>query len=189
MRNRIGIIAEDDSDVDVVDQLIPKVVPGKEYSIRKFVGHGCGRIQGKCAQWAIVLKARGCTMLIVLHDLDTRVLSKLESELRQILGHCPIQKNVIVIPIREIEAWLLSDNVAIQKAMNLGSVVPRVPNPQNITDPKKKLGEIIYLRSGKRKRYLNSVDNRKIAAEIDLNNLRRCSSFVPMEEFLSLSLR
>lgn len=189
MSNQIGLIAEDDSDVDVIDELIRKLVPHKTYSIKKYLGHGCGKIRGKCFQWATDLGARGCTMLILLHDLDNRATRELEFQLRQALTPCPITKNIIVIPIREIEAWLLSDSIAIKKAMNLRHAVARIPDPQSITDPKKKLGDIVYLRSDKTKRYVNAVHNRKIAAELDLRNVRRCSSFLPLEDFLTQNIR
>jgi hypothetical protein len=84
----------------------------------------------------------------------------------------------------EIEAWLLSDSNAIIRAMNLSQNFAQIPNPQSIPDPKRKLGEIIYLRSGRTKRYINTKHNKKIAAEVDITNLRRCSSFLPLESFL-----
>ena len=184
MSNSIGVIAEDNSDVDVVDELIKKIVPRNTYSIKRFVGHGCGKIQGKCFQWARNLKTRGCSTLIVVHDLDDKILAELQTQLRQALNICPIPKHIIVIPIREIEAWLLSDNLAIQRAMNLRNKVPRIADPSSVVDPKSKLEEIVHLRSGKTKRYLNSVHNQKIAAELDLANVRRCTSFLPLENFV-----
>jgi hypothetical protein len=180
----IGVIAEDISDIDVLDELIKKILPQVKYSIKHFVGHGCGKIRGKSFQWAVVLKTKGCSTLIVLHDLDQHDLSVLRTQLSQALSNCPIPKNVIVIPIREIEAWLISDSLAIQKAMKLNGSIPPFPNPEELIDPKKKIGDVVYLRSGKTKRYLNSAHNRKIAAELDLANVRKCSSFLPLEEFV-----
>ncbi len=58
MSNHIGVIAEDNSDVEVVRELIKKIVPDKKFSINSFVGHGCGKIQGKCFQWAGALKTK-----------------------------------------------------------------------------------------------------------------------------------
>ncbi len=189
MSTLIGVIAEDNSDIDVVDEFIRKIVPKKKYIIKSFVGHGCGKVRGKCFQWAGVLKTKGCSCLILLHDLDEHDLPSLNTHLCQVLAHCSISKHVVIIPIREIEAWLLSDNKAIKKAMNLVRDVPRISNPQEIVDPKRKLGETIYLLSDKTKRYLNSVHNRKIAAAVELVNVRRCSSFLPLESFLIDNLR
>jgi hypothetical protein len=185
MSNKIGIIAEDDSDVDVVIELIKKIVPQKVFSVSSYVGHGCGKIRGKCFQWAESLKTKGCSSLILLHDLDDNKLSSLHFELRNSLERCAIPQHIVVIPIQEIEAWLLSDSQAIQKAMHLVNLVPRIANPQFINDPKRRLSEIIYMKSGKTKRYLNTVHNKKIAAEIDLVNIRRCTSYIPLEKFVA----
>jgi len=184
MSTSIGVIAEDKSDVDVVNELIQKILPQKRYSIKSFVGHGCGKIRGKCFHWAKDLKTKGCSTLILLHDLDEHDWTGLNAELCQALTNCSIPKHVVIIPIKEIEAWLLSDNIAINRAMKLVENISPITNPQAIVNPKKRLGEIIYLRSGKTKRYLNSAHNRIIAAELDLENVRKCTSFLPLEKFV-----
>ena len=120
----------------------------------------------------------------MLQDLDQNDLRDLNTQLRQALANCSISKNVIVIPIRMIEAWLISHSLAIQTAMKLHESIPVTPNPEELIDPKRKLGEIIYLRSGRTKRYINSAHNIKIAAELDLANVRRCASFLPLEQFV-----
>ncbi len=180
----VGVIAEEINDVEVVDELIKKILPNKKYSIKKFVGHGCGKLRSKCLQWADNLQIKGCSTLILLHDLDKNDLIKLNSQLCQSLTNCLIPKHVVIIPIKEIEAWLLSDNLAIKRAMNLNGNIKTISNPQSIADPKKKLGEIIYLQSRKTKRYLNTAHNRRIAAELNLVNVRRCNSFLPLEKFI-----
>lgn len=187
MNYKIGVIAEDDTDVAVVRELINKMVRGKAFSIKKFSANGCGKLIGKCYQWSVQLKARGCQLLLVLHDLDQRQEHQLRQQLEDALKSSPISKRAVVIPVREIEAWLLSDHNAIEKAMNLKQKVERVPNPQSIADPKKYLGEIIYLKSGKIKRYLTS-DNFKIAQKIDLANIRKCSSFISFEKFITANV-
>lgn len=187
MTYRVGVIAEDSSDVEVVYELITKITPNKRFKIRKFVGNGCGKIRGKCNQWALQLMREGCTLLVVMHDLDNRVLSELEIQLEKAINPCPIKKYVLIIPIKEIEAWLLSDNVAIQIALSLKQKISHIANPEAINDPKKLLGEIIYLKSDKTKRYVVS-DNRKIAHKIELQNIRRCSSFLPLERFIRTHL-
>jgi hypothetical protein len=185
----IGVIAEDASDIAVVNQIIKKILPDRKYSIKSFVGHGCGKIRGKCCQWADVLHSKGCSRLLLLHDLDQSSLQQLRFQLEQRLLHCKITRNIVVIPIREIEAWLLSDTHAIQTAMNIQGKINSIPNPEGIDDPKRKLGEIIYLNSGKTKRYINTAHNWKIAAEIDISEVRKCSSFLPLERFIIDQIR
>src|SRR5437588_7930520 len=185
MRNRIGLIAEDRSDIAVINELIKKIAGTKDFVLKGFVGRGCGKIRGKCLQWAQDLKSKGCNSVILLHDLDSRNLLELERQLRESFSPCPIKNNVIIIPVQEIEAWLLSDEKAIQQAMNLRDKVSRVPNPESITDPKSRLGEIIYIRSRKTKRYVNTIHNSRIAASLSIMKVRRCKSFRPLEQFLT----
>lgn len=183
MTYRIGIIAEDNSDVDVLYELIGKIAQSKGFVIRKFAANGCGRILGKCCQWAHQLSRQGCTLLVIVHDLDARVLAEFRPKIEQACRPSPIEKHVVIIPVREIEAWLLSDSQAIQKALNLKQKVPHIGDPEALLDPKKMLGETIYLKSAKTKRYVVN-DNQRIARKVELKNIRRCSSFLPLEKFI-----
>lgn len=189
MTSYIGLIAEDVSDVEVINQIAKKIAGRRQFVIRKFVGHGCGKIRGKCLQWAQALRNQRCTSVILLHDLDNRDLRELEKQLRDAFTPCPVPNNIIIIPVRAIEAWLLSDEAAIYRVMNLTDRVPRFANPEAIVDPKRRLKEIVYLKSRKTKRYINTVHNGKIASEISLDNVRRCRSFQPLEQFLNAKLR
>jgi len=186
--NRIGIIAEDDSDVDVIRSIISKVTRRK-FGIGKFVGHGCGKLRSKCRAWSGNLRKRGCRVLILVHDLDSGDLGDLGTSLAGALAPCPINPNIIVIPVREIEAWLLADHEAIRKAMNISKQVGKVSNPEGIPRPKEHLRDLISVRSGHKIRYVNSIHNVKIAEACSLSSLRRCSSFRPLEDFLRCHVR
>ncbi len=189
MNNRIGVIAEDKSDVEVIEALIYKITPGKQFTIRKFVAHGCGKIIGKCQAWATALRNQQCRLLIVLHDLDDRNQRQLRQRLHQALTPCPIERHTIIIPVKEIEAWLLCDNQAIQRAFNLRDEIPVVNEPESIIDPKKKIEELVYSRSQKTKRYINTLHNKKIATLIEISYLKRCQSFIPLEQFIRQNLK
>lgn len=184
MNIRIGVIAEDNSDIGVLSILFSKIAPSKKFIVRKFVGHGCGRIASKCHNWARNLKIQGCTALVLVHDLDTRIFAKLHKELSGALSPSPIAKNVVVIPVRELEAWLLSDCSAIQNALNLKSRPTRISHPEALLDPKRELREIVYRRSDKTKRFISTVHNQAIARELHLTEVRRCSSFKPLDDFI-----
>ena len=136
MSIRIGAIAEDRSDIDVLECLIRKVRPNRQFKVKPFLGHGCGKIRSKCHAWASALASKGCRLLIVLHDLDKANEGQLRNLLTKALKPCPIPRHVIVIPIREIEAWLLSDSRAIDVALKLQKRIRRISNPENDPDPK-----------------------------------------------------
>jgi len=184
---RVGIIAEDDSDVDSARVLIHRIANDEKIGISKCVGKGCGRINRKCHSWSGQLKEKGCSLLILIHDLNgnSNNLHDLEIKIRQALRPCPITIHLICIPVHEFEAWLLSDSRAIKTAMKL----QKAPNikypPETISAPKEYLGELIYRASNGEKVYMNTRHNSKIAEKMSLNLARtKCPSFRPFYHFI-----
>src|SRR6266850_2035691 len=152
MRVRVGIIAEDKSDVGVANELISKLTY-RPFTVTSFVGQGCGKLRNKSRVWAEQLRAKGCSLLVVVHDLDEKNVHDLKKRLTEALAPCPISRNLIVIPIREIEAWLLCDAVALKKVFAFNRK-PKVPGqPEAVLNPKRKLEELVFHYSEKRRRY------------------------------------
>lgn len=189
----IGIIAEDDSDVSVIDEILRKITPGKKYRLSKFVGNGCGRIRSKCREWAKNLKERGCTLLIIIHDFDrpTEIWKnsmELNRTINEKLSPSPITDYTIIIPIHEIEAWFLADHDAINKAFKFHNPIKTIRNPEAILRPKEYLRDLIFLKSKNKTRYVNSLHNQKIAKHLSIRSLDRCRSFTPLKGFIQLHL-
>jgi len=180
----IGIIAEDDSDVETLSVLIKKI-SSKPFSIKKQIGHGCGKINRKCSAWVENLKLRQCSLLILLHDLDRKNHAILYSELSAAVSPCPISKYCIVIAIEELEAWLLSDPDSLRKTFNLKKS-PKTPiNPERVKSPKQFLGNLISKASENSRTYLNTKHNVIIAEHLSLAQLiSRCNSFSPLYNFV-----
>jgi hypothetical protein len=185
---RLGLIAEDQSDVDVISALARKIST-KEFAIRKRLGYGCGRIHAKANAWSRELSKDGCTLLMVVCDADDNDVRALHARLSAALLPCPIPQSVVVIPVREIEAWLIADNAAVTKALKLQKVLKHQPNPEALVNPKERLREIVHERSEGRTRYLNTIHNVKIAKYATISRLRRCKSFGVFEDFLTSNLR
>ena len=180
---RIGIIGEEVNDVDVIRILAAKIAAGRSLTINHFVGHGCGKLRKKCAAWAENLLKRGCTHLIVVHDCDRHVESTLREELNQKIRNVPFQAKLVLIPVEELEAWLLTDRNALRTIFNMRRL-PKVPqNTESIESPKEFLSDIVSRNS--KSRYLNTVHNVKIASEICLDELARCRTFVDLPKFLN----
>lgn len=181
----VGIIAEDNSDVDAAKILIRRIANQDNIGIKRFVGQGCGRIKRKCQAWARNLKLRGCKYLIVLHDLDRNELQQLQSELDKAISPSPISPYLICIPIEEMEAWWLTDPQAIKKALNLTGALRISGRPQDIKSPKEHIGYLVKKCSNKTKVYLNTEHNSTIAKHLDLGKARLgCDSFIPFYDFV-----
>lgn len=178
----IGVIAEDLSDVQVVEALLTKYSDRNRFFIKKFVGNGCGKLKNKCRAWAATLLASGCHHVFLLHDLDRKKEAELRAILEDKLPCSAFPTSVIVIPVEELEAWLLSDEAAIKAVFSLKTAPKRYPNTEKVKSPKEELGRIVW--SLGRKRYLNTVHNRRIAEKVTLDNLRRCRSFMILDDYI-----
>jgi hypothetical protein len=116
--------------------------------------------------------------------LDRRDLAQLEATLRRAISNSPIPHSVVVIPIQEIEAWLLSDELAISQFFNLRKSLKRVSNPEAVSNPKEVIGRLVQQASGGAKRYVNTLHNEPLVQRVRMSRLRTCKSFGPLERFV-----
>ena len=173
----IGIIAEDDSDVAVLREVTLTLLKTRAIGFKKFVGGGCGKLRRKCGAWASNLVQRECPWLVVVHDLDIHDESELRTQLEASIAPAGSSASVVLIPKREIEAWLLYDGKAIAAAFRERQP-PQLPgNPEALIDPKKYLRDLI--RRKYRKEYIYTIYNAHIAKHINTSTLRRSRSFAP----------
>ncbi len=180
---RIGIIAEEASDVEVLYELTCKLMNENMFSFKKFIGHGCGKLHRKCTAWAENLLLRGCSHLVVIHDLDNNDEAKLHAKLTDLVRNVGFDLYLILIPIREIEAWLLTDARALKSVFGM-SKLPKVPRqPETTINPKEKLRDIVWRTT--KKRYMNTIHNRKIASASRISRLKTCRSFQCYPLFLT----
>jgi len=178
---RLGIIAEDDSDVSVMRELTLTLLRPGVVGFSRFVGDGCGKLRRKCGAWAKNLVQQGCNWIVVVHDLDVNDEIKLRSQLLQAIRPAGAKASVVLLPKREIEAWLLYDARAIATAFRENKHPSLPGNPESLTDPKKFLCDLVWRKY--RKEYLNTVHNSRIAAHVDITQLRRSLSFAPHVDF------
>lgn len=183
---KLGVIAEEHNDIDVLYELTCKLTSENNFSFSRFVGHGCGKLRRKCNAWSHDLIRRGCSHLIVMHDLDNNDEDELRKELEDSVGSIAFTGHVILIPIYEIEAWLLSDPLALKQTFGMNKT-PEVPaHPETVRNPKEHLRDIVWKYC--KKQYINTIHNRKIARMIRVEKLSVCSSFSPYPEFLDRNM-
>ncbi len=179
---KVGIIAEDLSDVSIIEELTLSLIRPKRVRFKHFVGHGCGKLRRKCHAWAELLVNQDCPWLVVVHDLDQSDERELRAELVAQISPVRARAKLILLPKREIEAWLLYDAKAIAHAFN-ETVNPRlIGDPEGLLDPKDYLDNLISRQYGKK--YLSTVHNERIAHHIDVRLLARSRSFSPHPPFV-----
>lgn len=186
MSRKIGVIAEDNSDVDVINEILGKYLSQSDYKVKRFVGNGCGKLRNKCRAWAKNLTGSGCSHVLLFHDLDRYNEKELRKELESKVSKAEFPTSIVIIPIEEMEAWLLSDADALKRTFNLATH-PKVPNqPETVNSPKEHIAKIVW-KTG-RKRYLNTIHNKQIAAHISLDKLRACKSFKTLDKFITSNI-
>lgn len=185
MAAKIGLIAEDLSDIEVIKKLAKKLT-GKSIVASHFVGKGCGSIKRKTPGWCKNFLLKGCTRVLLVHDLDRNKIDNLRSTLEQILGASSTLKQAVIIPVEELEAWLLSDMTAIASAMNLPKTPKAIHHPENVASPKEYIRDSVWQSSNKKIQYVNSVHNGIIANHIDVTIIqKKCPSFKPFADFFN----
>lgn len=189
MSNKIGIIAEDESDVKVIYNILSIYCSENSFKIRKKVGKGCSRIKSKCYKWATLLTELGCKHILLFHDLDEDDLEKLKCNLEKKVDIKNNKHVLVVIPVKEIEAWLLSDMLAIKNTFSLMKLPKSISDTERIDRPKEFLRDIVNKYSKGKITYLNTIHNEKISLKISKTSLRKCPSFIPLEKYINNNLK
>ncbi len=169
----VGIIAEDQSDIEVLKQLGIKI-SGRNFSVSQHYGKGCGSIKTKTLGWCKAFEKKGCKAVVLVHDKDDKDANQLRQDLEAILAASAMKKCYVTIPTEELEAWLLSDMPAIKKALNLEKEPKEIHHPETISSPKEHLGGLVTSHSkNKSKFYVNTEHNGLIAKEIAISTIEK----------------
>jgi hypothetical protein len=183
-RIRIGIIAEDTSDVAALEKIITKIRPSNKYFFRHVVGKGHANIIRSAKKFSKVLFDQGCTYLIVIRDSDGKSVLELKKDVKAAFVVSPISKQLIIVAVEEMEGWLLSDIAAIHSYFCNSKKVPKeISSPETIKSPKEYLKR--FVQKNYKKKYLNTKHNEKIAEKIEIKKLvDKCPSFLDLFNFI-----
>ncbi len=186
---KIGLIAEDPSDIESLKELIHRILNYPNISIIGMGKNGCATLRRKCLAWADILFEKGCTLLIVVHDSDGNSEQEILEELNKKISQSSIKKKQIVVPVQEIESWLLKDPQAIMSSLKLSKIPKIKSDTQTIQSPKEYLEKLVITSSNGEKEYINSRHNQVIAKHVSIDLLKQCSSFMPLYNFLVTNIK
>ncbi len=89
----------------------------------------------------------------------------------------------IVIPVQELEAWILADIECASKVFPSWKPSP-IHNPEGISKPKEHL-EKLSRDSKQRPRYRHAIHNEQVAKHLDLEKVaRKCPAFTVLAAFV-----
>jgi hypothetical protein len=182
MAIKIGVIAEDISDIQVITEIVAKYLKPNSFSTKHFVGKGCGKLKNKCRAWVDSLIKQGCEHIFIFHDLDRNNEVHLRESIQGKIAELGFKNSLIVIPIEELEAWLLSDINAIRSVFSITAPLKQIPNAEMVKSPKEHIEKLV--RKANNKIYLNTVHNKKIANLTLVEQLKTCSSYMPLHTYI-----
>lgn len=184
MPTKVGIIVEGVSDFDCISTLISRT--HKKY-IRPEIANArnCGSIKSKSDKFASVLKTKGCTHLIVVHDADkdnpTEITNKIKAKIKD-SGFD--DKHLICVPVEELEAWLLADTQNLNTYFAPKKPIQPIPNPERVSSPKEHLERLVE-KQGSQSTYFHTTDNAKLFETIDFTLVEKaCPSFKHLYDFV-----
>ena len=180
-----AVLAEDRSDVDSLVVLIRRISGMTNATILRKGFGGCGELCRKAWSHIKDFADQGATHFIVCHDSDG---NDPEAVREKVLGSLRAKLDVpkdccIVVPVQELEAWIIADEEAIKRAMP-SLVIKPVARPETVPSPKE------WLRSESRRGrsrplYSPPIHNAKVAAYLDLKKVeKKCPSFGELVAFV-----
>ncbi len=181
-------MGEDDSDVETLLVLIRRM-NGTRFKVKRYSAKGSAKLRRKCSAISSYWIAQSVTHIIICHDADTKntqECNRLQNDLRNKVSAVPNCDDVvcIVIPVQELEAWLLADVEVLNNKFS-GMAMRDIPNPERISSPKE------YIRRASRgrrlrPRYFNTVHNPELASDLNIDKvLAKCPAFGPFYRFVS----
>ena len=180
-----GILGEDKSDYETLKILVQRLVNKEKVRFQGKGYTGSGELLKKGGKDLKLLFDSGCTQFIIAHDADQKDSKEVEQELRnEIIKPSGVKAPIcLVVPVQEIEAWLLADVEAVTNIFKGWKPKPE-SNPESQSCPKEYL-EKLSRDASLKPRYRHATHNPQLAKHIDLEKVSKCCpSFRPLEAFV-----
>lgn len=181
-----GVLAEADSDANTIAVIVRRLTLRDNLPIAREVFNGKSLLFKKGAAALRVLAMRGVAKAIVCVDADGPTDADVRNRIeREIIRASSVEfPAAAIVPVQEIEAWILADIVSVQRIFT--SWRPKAEqNPEAIASPKERLVSLSRDQRA-RPRFDPKVHNEQIARYLDLEVVaRRCPSFRRLVAFVA----
>lgn len=183
---RYAVLGEDLSDAESLKVLIRRIACNDRLTVHTKGYGGCSELLRKGARDLDELSDGGYERFVVAYDADQQDPVARFAEARSCVverSHVASSACCVVVPIQELEAWLLADVAALSKKWRGWEPKP-IANPELIRDPKEHL-ERLSRDSKRRPRYSHATDNPWLAKQVNLALVEeKCPSFVVLADFV-----
>jgi hypothetical protein len=181
-----AIIGEDNSDVEMLNALIRRMANAPHLSVKRKGYKGCAEMLEKGWRQIKAFSLLGCTHFIICYDSDREDPEvRRQAIVEKIIKPSGVDGTFCaLVPIQEIEAWILADLPAIAKIITSWRVPREIKHPERIVDPKEHL-ETLCRKANAKPLYVHAVHNSKVACHLDLEIVRsKCPSSVALFELM-----
>lgn len=176
-----AILGETKSDAECMKILLKRILSTPNLSVKIKGFQGCGDLLKKGSRQIHLFQGLGCTRFVIAVDADASTGRDRKIQAQKVVSDANCASNsIIVVPVEEIESWILSDPHAVAQVIRQLSI-PSVVHPENIENPKEWL--VSQSRSKKsRPLYVPATNNAPICNHIDLQILKnKCSTFADFQ--------
>lgn len=182
-----AVLAEGDSDAlmlrTIIERLSDDGKGGARVRVKEKGYCGSGELYRIGARDLKALARLDFERFVVCFDADRECpKAKRDEIIQRVVKPAALQHPIcVLIPIQEIESWILADLDALGRLFPHWRGRPKpIANPESIQDPKEHLRGLTSLNGGKPK-YDHANHNQKIAIHLDLAAIeRKCASFRPL---------
>ncbi|HLO40652.1 MAG TPA: DUF4276 family protein [Phycisphaerales bacterium] len=175
----LAILAEDQSDAEALKVIVRKHLKNESLSIRMKGYDGGGNLLAKGWRDIASWRRRGYTKFLLCHDSDGRSVDDVLKTLRdEVIQRCGLSSECfcLVVPVQELEAWLIADEVAVQDEIPSFRFTGH-EHPENIKSPKEWLQDESHSKKA-RPLYVPKLNNPGIASKLRHDVVaRKCPSF------------
>ncbi|NEQ83656.1 MAG: DUF4276 family protein [Moorea sp. SIO2I5] len=170
MSNNLIFMLEELSMKNVLDQLLPKIIPD-EITYICITHQGKQDLEKSIPKKIEAFQYSPDTRFIIVHDQDSNDCKELKSELLKICQTPGKDNNVMIrIICHELESWFLGDLAAVEKAYNMKpnslskqQSKQKYRNPDQLNSAKQELKRLV-------KEYYPGIHSKKIAPYLSLTD-------------------
>ena len=192
---RYGIMGEDRSDVDALKIIIKRLAD--QYSLDTPAFHqkgyqGWAEMFVKGAAQLKLFERLRCNKIVICFDADgpqEKAHTRREKIRNELI--LPSQINVSIscfalVPVQELEAWILADLHAVKKIITSFKLPKPFSSPERIASPKERLMKISRCPTTRKARYCPAKDNERAAKYLDFRLVEtKCPSFCGFVDFVT----
>ena len=183
---KLAVLVEGKSDAEALVVRLKLIRGDQNLSVLSQEFGGQGHLCNKAGASINRFAQLGVTHFIICHDSDGKDPAEIRRKVQSSVGAKIDLKRVthkIIVPVEELEAWIIADEVAINKAIPK-LLIDEVKHPETIKNPKEWLIKKSQA-SRSRPLYAPAINNSQIAKHIDIAKVeRKCPSFRELTTFV-----